>query len=261
MQWTGFISRMALTALSGVIFCATAAICEPFSTHYKWRYMNESPEAIAEASNAIKLHPTDPEAYLKRSQARGDAKKSLHLALSDIRKAIALGGRHSLYFFREACVLDAMEEDEPALIAIDNAGALESHSGQYWNLRSIIFYHMRKNEEALRSADEAVRYDPRNPGYRLFKARALKGQGKLEASLKEIETVLTLEPKNRSALKEKLDLLQRLKQWQMAVPCATLLVSLEKDPIELRFIRQSQANCYSHLKDFPKAAAALKPKD
>jgi len=225
---------------------------------HKWKWNDNSPQAVAEATAAIGENPHDADAYLRRAEARGDEKSTLHLSLQDVNRAIALGGEHARYYSTKASILDQLEDDKEAFIAIDKACKLEPGNGHYWHMRSIICYHLKKNDEALRSAEESIRLVPNNAGYRQYKARALRAMGKLQECLPVLDTAIKLEPSHIPLLKDRMDVHTRLKQWNQVVEDCNRILKIEKGASNLSDILQSRAHAYRQLKQYPKAIEDLK---
>jgi tetratricopeptide (TPR) repeat protein len=151
--------------------------------------------ALACASNAVELMPSDPDAYALRASVHQAADRDEE-AIADCGRAIELApddaelyNLRSMYYFN-------MEDYGNALEDIGTALSLAPRDVYFKRVRAQILIGMGRYEEAIAWLSRAIRRDPDSDSLHYDMAECLFSQGKIRASMREFRAAIKSNPHN-----------------------------------------------------------------
>lgn len=126
-------------------------------------YTDHRDRAIAANTAAIRLDPTDAEAY--RNRGLGYRLKGEHgRALADFTEAIRLGPRYAAAYYARGSTYHTMGEHDKAIADYTETIRLdpksEIHSADAHTFRGVIYCEMGDLDKGITDYNEAIRLDP-----------------------------------------------------------------------------------------------------
>ena len=219
-------------------------------------------EAEQAATAAIELRPDDPDihaaaAVLWAGLERYDSALSSieHVLAIDPRNATAL--RDRIQFLRlarrfeeaeqaaaqaaelrpddpdihaaAAWVASDQDQEDEAVTRVERALAIDPRNS--WALRSRIHFLRwgRRFEEAEQAATAAIELRPDDPDIHAAAAVLWAGLERYDSALSSIERVLAIDPRNATALRDRIDYLRRAGRYQEAEQAVTAAIELRPD--------------------------------
>ncbi len=119
---------------------------------------------LKKASQAVRMDPTDPQAYFTRAEAylRLGSPKA---ALGDLSRAAALSPRNASIAALKSYALVKARRFKDALAAADAASALDPNNSHAWLFRAMSLAGLGRREEMIDSLRNAARLNPRFGAY------------------------------------------------------------------------------------------------
>ena len=158
--------------------------------------------AAADYDDAIRIDPTNAEAFNKRGLAR-EAAGDLKAAVADFNKAIRLNPNFAEALNNRGVARQAVGDLTGAIADFDKAIRLNPNFADAFRNRGLVRHNSGKLEEATADLNEAIRIDPRS-------ARALNNRGlvrfeagKLEEALADFDKAIELESSFAQAFKNR----------------------------------------------------------
>lgn len=215
--------------------------------------------AVILCTEAIKLAPSDPEAYFKRGKARLDSSNSDSTeTLADLEKAIRLNYRDSKAYELLAVVYDSRKEKDKALESIAKALEINPADSGLHKMKAAMHAAYGDIESAKMDYDAWVRLAPNHPLPYILRGQLLQSMKKYDAALQDFKMVCTLPEVSNSvsnrdmAFRLRAGLLSKLGRHKEAIEVIDEGLQQNRNEDELFRLRGDE---YMFLKDFKKAIA------
>jgi tetratricopeptide (TPR) repeat protein len=160
-----------------------------------------------------------------------DRKKlnTLVLFLTVIAFAQPVAAETADYWISTSYSLSNAGRYEEALVACDNAIAINPTSATAWSNKATILFSLQRYQESVNAADTAISLKENYFTPLLTKGAALNRLGKHTEALAAAETVISWDPSNYKAWNNKAVALDDLKRYTEAIEAADTAISLKAD--------------------------------
>lgn len=162
---------------------------------YIYKFRQDAPNTLAEATEALKHDPGLAEAFYLRSAANWLLGRNGE-ALQDAEAAIRLTPEHAPSHRAKAMALERLGQLNEALAAIDEALRLQPNYDWAYDTRARIHYRRQDLAAALRDADAALRLNSRIRDSYLVKCQALLAQGNAQGAFEASQSAFALFPQD-----------------------------------------------------------------
>ena len=158
------------------------------------QYLNRYEEAVADYSSALALNPGYEPALTNRGNTLSKLRRFSE-ALADHEKAEQSRPGDPLILYHRANALKDLQRFAEALACYDAALARDQEFANAWNNRGSVLRELGRPEEALAGFDRALTLAPHDAAA-LFNRATLQWTSfeRREAALRDLETVIALDP-------------------------------------------------------------------
>ncbi|HEY7428282.1 MAG TPA: tetratricopeptide repeat protein [Gemmataceae bacterium] len=167
----------------------------------------EYASAIADFTEAIRLNSNDAHAYELRGEAqlhKGDYER----AIADFNRAIRLDPKYSAAYRGRGQVYTKIGDHDKAIADFRKAIRRDPNSAYTYALRGTAYFHIQENERAIADFSKAIRLDPTYAYAHGMRGWACRLQGYSITAVSDLKEALRLDP-SLSWAEEQLNLARR----------------------------------------------------
>jgi tetratricopeptide (TPR) repeat protein len=213
-------------------------------------------DAIAAYSAAIRLDPTNAEAY----SSRAEVKLELHDfagTMADLNVALKLSPRNGpAYYLRGFCKLSAKDYNG-ADADFTTAISLDTNDAAMYNYRGLARASIRKWDEAIADFNKAVEMSPSQPEFYRDRAMAEGGQKNYEAALEDASKAISMNNKDPVTFLTRGRIENALKDYNSALADLNKAIAM-KPKEQLSAYYAARATTWVYVDEFTNSATDLK---
>jgi tetratricopeptide (TPR) repeat protein len=213
---------------------------------------HEVDKAIDDYTEAIRLNPKSANAYLERGMARAENQKYAQ-AVSDYSQAILLDQKYFWAYNNRGNAFHDLGQDDKAIADFDFAISLDPKNALVYNNRGVSLRTTKKYDEAIADFNTSIRLDPDYA--RAYHNRGYTWDDKkdYDKAITDYDVAIRIDPSNAGAFQNRGAAWRAKKEYDKAVDDFSAAIRL--DPVNAQAY-VSLGNAWRDKQEYDKAIAA-----